>query len=71
MKKYFFKGFCFKTHKRAFLGVNNIFLEFCFLLLKQKQKKKFEFFFFGAFSKILTKWTFVRLLFLGLIKAET
>ena len=22
MKKYFVKGFCFKTHKRAFLGVN-------------------------------------------------
>ena len=33
MKKYFFKGFCFKTH--AFLGVNKFFL---FLLLLQKQQ---------------------------------
>ena len=35
MKKYFLNGFCFKTHKRAFLGSTNFF-EFCFSALALK-----------------------------------
>ena len=35
MKKYFFKGFCFKTHKRAVLGSTN-FLNFFYSVLALK-----------------------------------
>ena len=34
MKKYLLKGFCFKTHKRAFLGSTNFFNFFSVLALK-------------------------------------